>query len=171
MRLRETNDAIAREALAASVQRRHHLQQCIDSLSNSSGRSLSSHELRIIIRLAMWLQLHHEYTEAAAIDAASVWSGSSYNTIVVAYKYWLDTGELLEPDTSHQGSGNPQHPRHTGSLSFEQILEIHRLLADAKVKNEWMPAEKLKKQLKLAVSVRQMRRILRHLGYRWRRKL
>ena len=155
---------------AASLHHRQRLAEGIASLSNQSGRSLSSNELRIIIRLALWLQLHEDYSEAAAVEAASVWAGSSRCTVAPAYQHWWETGELLEPDTSQQGSGNPQHPRHASSVSFEAILAIHQALADAKLNNEYMPARKLKKKLQLSVSVRQIQRLLKQLGYRWRRK-
>jgi len=169
-RVYEGNAAIARQTLAANVQKRQRLAEGIASLSNPSGRSLSSNELRIIIRLSLWLQLHEDYSEAAALEAASVWAGSSRCTVAPAYQQWWETGELLEPDTSQQGSGNPQHPRHAGSVSFEAILEIHRILADAKLKNEFMPARKLKKKLEWNVTVRQIQRLLKQLGYKWKRK-
>src|SRR5690348_12922146 len=79
---------IAAAATAASVQssrQRQHLQECIDALANPSGRSLSSNELRIIIRLACWLQVHDDYSESSAIEAASVWAGSSRHTVAPAY--------------------------------------------------------------------------------------
>jgi hypothetical protein len=160
-------------AIAAHVSNTHHrhrLQQCIDSLSNPHGRSLSSNELRIILRLAMWLQLHHEYTEATAIDAASVWSGSSHMTIAPAYHHYLETQELIEPETSNRGSGNPSHPLHDTSLTLEQILRIHQLLIDAKLKNEFIPAKEIRHRLTLPVGVRQLQKILKQLGYKWGRK-
>jgi hypothetical protein len=106
----------------------------ITSLSNAAGRSLSSHELRIILRIILWLQLHEGYAEAAAVEAASVWAGSSHHTVEPAYRHWTETGELLEPDNSLRGSGNPQHPRHDTSLSLDHILAIHSLLAEARAK-------------------------------------
>lgn len=145
----------------ATRQRHLRLQQCIDSLANPSGRSLSSNELRIIIRLSMWLQLHHGYTEAAAIDAASVWSGSSHMTIAPAYHHYLETQELTEPDTSQQGRGNPQHPLHDTSLTLEQILRIHQLLIEAKLKSEFIPAREICHRLVLPVGMRQLQRILK----------
>jgi hypothetical protein len=158
------------QSLSASIHRRQRLQECIHMLANPLGRSISTNELRIIIRLACWLQVHDDYTEPAAIEAASVWTGSSRITIAPLYYHFLVTSELLVPDSSHRGSGNPDHPRHAGSVSFEQILEIHRLLAEAKLKNEFMPAKQLKKKLTLPVSVRQIQRLLKNLGYKWRRK-
>ena len=86
-RTREESAAAARKALAASIHRRQRLTDGISSLSNAAGRSLSSFELRIILRIALWLQLHEDYTEAAAIDAASVWAGSSRHTIEPAYRH------------------------------------------------------------------------------------
>jgi hypothetical protein len=153
-----------------SLKRQQRLQECIHLLANPSGRSLSSNEMRIIIRLACWLQLHDDYSESAAIEAASVWAGSSHHTLAPAYHHFLATNELLEPDSSNRGSGNPDHPRHAGSVSFEAMLEIHRILADAKLKNEFMPARKLKKKLELSVTVRQIQRLLKQLGYKWKRK-
>jgi len=153
-----------------TLQHRQRLAECIASLANSSGRSLTANELRIILRLAMWLQLHNGFTEAAAIEAASVWAGSCRKTIAPAYYHYLETRELLDPDTSQRGSGNPQHPRHKGSVSFEQILGIQRLLSEAKLKNNYLPTKELKKKLSLGVSVRQIQRLLKRLGYRWRRK-
>jgi hypothetical protein len=166
----EAANAVGNAVQDALRQHRRRLAEGISSLSNPSGRSLSSNELRIIIRLALWLQLHEDYSEDAAIKAASVWSGSGHMTVGPAYHHWWETGELLEPDTSQQGSGNPQHPRHVSSVSFEAILAIHQALADAKLNNEYMPARKLKKKLQLSVSVRQIQRLLKQLGYRWRRK-
>jgi hypothetical protein len=142
----------------------------ITSLSNAAGRSLSSHELRIILRIILWLQLHEGYAEAAAVEAASVWAGSSHHTVEPAYRHWTETGELLEPDNSLRGSGNPQHPRHDTSLSLDHILAIHSLLAEAKGKDEFMPARKVKQRLDLPLSERQTRRVIRQLGYRWGRK-
>jgi hypothetical protein len=127
----EAANAVGNAVQDALRQHRRRLAEGISSLSNPSGRSLSSNELRIIIRLALWLQLHEDYSEDAAIKAASVWSGSGHMTVGPAYHHWWETGELLEPDTSQQGSGNPQHPRHVSSVSFEAILAIHQALADA----------------------------------------
>jgi hypothetical protein len=169
-RRRAESAAAATTASVASLRHRQRLAEGISSLSNPSGRSLSSNELRIIIRLALWLQLHEDYSEAAAVEAASVWAGSSRCTIAPAYQHWWETGELLEPDTSQQGSGNPQHPRHDSSLTLEQILAIHQLMTDAKLKNEFMPAREIRRRLALPVGVRQTRKILQQLGYRWGRK-
>lgn len=169
-RSRVNNATVAQGTALSNHQHRQHLAACISSLSNPNGRSLSSNELRIIIRIAMWLQLNHDYSEAAAIDAASVWAGSSYMTIAPAYHHYLATNELIEPDTSHRGSGNREHPKHNTSLSFEQILSIHQLLSESKINNLYLPAKELKKQLNLHVSVRQIQRILKQLGYKWRRK-
>ena len=169
-RRREQIAAAATSASMAILRHRQRLAECIQSLSNPSGRSLSSNELRIIIRLAMWLQLHHEYTEAAAIDAASVWCGSSRVTIAPAYHHYLETNELLEPDTSHQGRGNPSHPCHTGSLTSEAQLLIHSILADARLTNAFVPAREVMRQAGVQVSERHARRLLRRMGYKWRRK-
>ena len=151
-------------------QHRQRLQECIDKLANPVGRSLSFNELRIIIRLACWLQLHDGYSEAAAIESASVWAGSSRMTVAPTYHHYLETSELLEPDSSNRGSGNPNHPRHDTSLSLDHILAIHSLLAEAKRKDEFMPAHEVRRRLDLPLSVRQTRRILHQLGYRWGRK-
>ena len=166
----QQSSALGAAAFVLNNQHRQHLSECISSLSNSSGRSLSSNELRIIIRIAMWLQVHNDYTEAAAIDSASIWAGSSHHTIISAYRHYLSTHELLEPDASNRGSGNPTHPLHNTSLTFEQILSIQQLLTDSKISNQYLPAKKLKKQLNLNLSDRHLRRVLRKLGYRWRRK-
>src|SRR5690606_8589979 len=136
----------------------------------ATGRSLSSSELRVILRIALWLQLHEDYTEAAAIDAASVWAGSSRCTVAPAYQHWWETGQLLDPDTSRRGSGNPQHPLHDTSPTLAQILAIHQLMTDAKLKNEFMPAREIRRRLALPVGVRQTRKLLLQLGYRWGRK-
>ena len=157
-------------ANAASLCHRQRLADGIASLANSSGRSLSTNELRIIIRLSLWLQLYESYTEAASVDAASVWTGSSRHTIAAAYQHWWDTGELFETNTSERGSGNPQHPRHDTSLTLEQILSIHRILADAKLVNEFLPARAVRQRLDLPIGLRQMQRVLKQLGYRWGRK-
>jgi transposase len=149
---------------------RQRLAECIASLANPSGRSLTANELRIILRLAMWLQLHDGYSEFAAIEAASVWAGSGRRSIEPAYQHFLETNELLEPDTSLRGRGNPDHPLHDTSLTLEQILAIHQLMIDAKLKNEFMPAREIRRRLALPVGVRQTRNILRQLGYRWGRK-
>jgi len=156
--------------LVANLQRRQRLADGISSLSNAAGRSLSSNELRIILRIALWLQLHEGYTEAAAIDTASVWAGSSRHTIEPAYRHWMETGELLEPDDSLRGSGDPQHPRHDSSLSLDHILAIHSLLAEAKTKNEFLPAREIRRRLALPLGLRQTQRVLKQLGYRWGRK-
>src|SRR4051794_2013909 len=77
-------EAAAVMGAAASVERLHRrqrLQECINLLANPLGRSISTNEPRIIIRLACWLQVHDDYTEPAAIEAASVWTGSSRITI------------------------------------------------------------------------------------------
>ena len=132
-----------------NVQHRQRLAECIAVLTNPSGRSLSANELRIVIRLAMWLQLHDGFTESAAIQAASVWTGSGFNTILAAYKLYWDTGELLEPDSSRRGSGNREHPLHDTSLTLEQVLAIHQLMIDAKLKNEFMPAREIHHRLAL----------------------
>ena len=118
----------------------------------------------------MWLQLHEGYTEAASVQAASVWAGSSRHTVEPAYRHWMETGQLLESDVSMRGSGNPQHPRHDTSLSLDHILAIHSLLAEAKGKDEFMPARKVKQRLDLPLSERQTRRVIRQLGHRWGRK-
>jgi hypothetical protein len=118
----------------------------------------------------MWLQLHEGYTEAASVQAASVWAGSSRHTVEPAYRHWMETGQLLESDDSMRGSGNPQHPRHDTSLSLDHILAIHSLLAEAKGKDEFMPARKVKQRLDLPLSERQTRRVIRQLGHRWGRK-
>lgn len=169
-RAREAAAAAGNAASVANLRHRQRLADGIASLANPSGRSLLSNELRIIIRLSLWLQLHESYTEAAAVDAASVWTGSSRCTITAAYQYWWDTGELLEPDTSQQGSGNPQHPRHDTSLTLEQILSIHRILTDAKLANEFLPARAVRQRLGLPIGLRQTQRVLKQLGYRWGRK-
>jgi hypothetical protein len=159
-----------RAAQQATLQHRRRLVDGISSLSNAAGRSLSSNELRIILRIALCLQLHEDYSEAQAIDAASVWAGSSRHTIEPAYRHWWHTGELLEPDDSQRGRGNPQHPRHDTSLTLDHILAIHSVLAEAKAKDEFMPARKVKQRLDLPLSERQIRRVIRQLGYRWGRK-
>jgi len=154
----------------ATLRRRQRLAEGISSLSNPSGRSLSSNELRIIIRLSLWLQLHEDYSEAAAVEAASVWAGSSRCTIAPAYQHWWETGELLEPDTSQQGSGNPQHPRHIGALTPEAQMLIHSTLAEARLTNAFLPAREVMRRAGVQVSERHARRLLRRMGYRWRRK-
>src|ERR1700722_12860758 len=113
-------------------------------LANPNGRSLSANEQRIVIRLAMWLQLHDDYSEAAAIQTASVWAGSSHMTIGPAYHHYLQTQELMEPDSSERGRVNPDHPLHDISLTLEHILAIHKLMIDAKLKNEFMPAREIR---------------------------
>ena len=118
----------------------------------------------------MWLQLHEGYTEAAAIDAASVWAGSSRHTVEPAYRHWWETGELVEHDTSQRGRGNPSHPQHDTSLSLEQILGIHSLLTEAKAKNEFLPAREIRRRLALPLGLRQTQGVLKQLGYRWGRK-
>ena len=110
-RRRAESVAAATAAHVANSKHRQRLAECIHSLSNPSGRSLSYNELRIIIRLAMWLQLYYEYSEAAAIDAASVWCGSSRITIAPAYHHYWNTNELIEVDSSNRGSGNTNHPQ------------------------------------------------------------
>src|SRR5680860_1036437 len=157
-------------ALVANLQHRQRLVDGISSLSNAASRSLSSNELRIILRIALCLQLQEDYSEAQAIDAASVWAGSSRHTIEPAYRHWWDTGELLESDDSQRGSGNPLHPRHDSSLSLDPILAIHSLLAEAKNKDEFMLARKVKQRLNLPLNERQTRRVIRQMGYRWGRK-
>jgi hypothetical protein len=169
-RTREESAAVARQALVASVRRRQRLTDGISSLSNAAGRTLSCNELRITLRIALWLQLHEGYPEAASIDAASVWAGSSRHTIEPAYRHWWDTGELLEANDTQRGSGNPCHQRHDTSLTLDQILSIHSLLAEAKTNNEFMPARKVKQRLNLPLGDRQIRRVIRQLGYRWGRK-
>jgi hypothetical protein len=159
--------AMARKEI---VLHRQRLATAIESLANPHGRSLSSNELRIIIRLALWLQLQYQYTEAAAIDAASVWSGSGRHTIDPAYHHYLEAQELIEPDTSHQGRGNPLHPLHDTSLTLEQILRIHQLLSEAKLKNEFLPAREICRRAALPVGVRQLQRILKQMGYKWGRR-
>ena len=114
---------------AASVAARTHRQQLaydIDALTNHHGRSLTPNELRIILRIAMWLQLHHSFTEAEALRAASVWAGSSHHTIAAAYRHWQEKHELLEPGLLVRGRGNPQHPYHDTSVPLQQILDIDR---------------------------------------------
>ena len=155
---------------ATSLHHRQRLAEGIASHSNPSGRSLSSNELRIIIRLALWLQLHEVYSEAAAVEAASVWAGSSRCTVTPAYQHWWETGELLEPDTSQQGRGNPQHPRHTGALTPEAQVLIHATLAEARLTNAFVPAREVMRRAGVQVSERQARRMLRRMGYKWRRK-
>jgi hypothetical protein len=151
-------------------QRRQRLSDGIASLSNPSGRSLSSNELRIIIRLALWLELHEDYTEAAAVEAASVWAGSGRCTIAQAYDHWWETAELLEADTSMRGKGNPQHPLHAGGLTVEAQMQIHSILAEARLTNAFVPAREVMRRAGVNVSERHARRLLRRLGYRWRRK-
>jgi hypothetical protein len=157
-------------ALANTLRYRERLIEGIAALGNPSGRSLPAGEMRIILRLAMWLQLHDGFSETAAVNAASIWAGSGSRTVTAAYRQWWETGEVPEPDTSERGSGNPQHPRHDTSLSLEQILSIHSLLAEAKSKDEFMPTREIRRRLALPLSVRQIRRVLRQLGYRWGRK-
>jgi hypothetical protein len=158
------------EGRVSSIYRRQRLVECIASLSNPTGRSLSKNELRIIIRLTMWLQLYDNFTEPKAIELASVWSGSGRHTIELAYYHYLDTNELIEPDTSLQGKGNPSHPLHDTSLTLEQILGIHQLLNEAKLKNEYMPAKEIRRRLTLPIGVRQTRNIIKQLGYKWGNK-
>jgi hypothetical protein len=169
-RRRAHSIAAATAAHVVNCRRRQRLQECIDALANPSGRSLSSNELRVIIRLACWLQVHDDYSESAAIDAASVWAGSSRHTIAPAYHHFMATNELLDPDTSHRGRGNPMHPQHDTSLTLQQILSIHSLLADSKLKNEYMPAREVRRRVALPIGLRQTQKILKQLGYKWGRK-
>lgn len=157
-------------AFVASLRHQQRLQEGIVSLSNAPGRSLRSNELRVILRVALWLQRHEGFTEAAAIETASVWAGSSRHSVEPAYRHWWDTGELLDPDASQRGRGNPEHPQHDSSLSLQQILAIHSLLTDSKAKDEFMPAREIRARLHLPLSIRQTRRLLRQLGYKWGRK-
>ena len=60
--------------------------------------------------------------------------------------------------------------RHDTSLSLDHILAIHSLLAEAKMKDQFMPARRSSRRLDFPLSVRQTRRILHQLGYRWGRK-
>jgi hypothetical protein len=166
-------DGVRTAGTAASVEASAHRKQLadhIDALTNPKGRSLTTNELRIIIRIAMWLQLYDDCTELEAIDKASVWAGSSHTTITAAYKHYVDYHELLQPNTSSRGSGNPRHPRHDSIVTFDQILTIHRLLGEAKMRNEFMPAPKVKHLVGFAISERQTQRILKQLGYTWGRK-
>ena len=169
-RRRAESVATATAAHVANSKHRKRLAECIHSLSNPSGRSLSSNELRIIIRLAMWLQLYYEYSEAAAIDAASVWCGSGRMTIGPAYHHYWETNELIEVDSSNRGSGNPLHPRHTGSLTPDVQMLIHSILAEARLVNAFVPAREVMRRAGVQVSERHARRMLRQLGYKWRRK-
>lgn len=75
--------------ITAAAAHRKQLADHIAALANPRGRSLTTNELRIIIRIAMWLQLHEHMTEADAIEKASVWAGSSAVTIAAAYKHAL----------------------------------------------------------------------------------
>lgn len=99
---KRTRVAITTAASTAALTTLHHRQrlaECMSLLSNPTGRSLSTNELRIIIRLAMWLQYHDNFTESHAIDSASIWSGSGRHTIESAYHHYLKTNELIEPAT------------------------------------------------------------------------
>ena len=166
----ENANAAGNATQEAMRQHRQRLSDGISSLSNSSGRSLSANELRIIIRLALWLQLHEGYTEAAAVEAASVWAGSSRCIVAPAYQHWWETGELLEPDTSQRGRGNPHHPLHEGALTAETQQRIHAILAEARLTNAFVPAREVMRRAGLHVSERHARRLLRRMGYKWRRK-
>jgi hypothetical protein len=159
-RRRAESAAAATTASVASLRHRQRLAEGISSLSNPSGRSLSSNELRIIIRLALWLQLHEDYSEAAAVEAASVWAGSGRCTVAPAYQHWWETGELLEPDTSLRGRGNPEHPLHEGALTLEVQMLIHSTLAEARLTNEFVPARKVMRRAGVSVSERHARRLL-----------
>jgi hypothetical protein len=170
---RHSLDAYAQQARAISVvaaAHRRKLQEHIDALTNPRGRSLTANELRIIIRIAVWLQLHEHIPQAEAIEKASVGAGSSATTITAAYQHYIDTNEILEPDTSFRGTGSPRHRRHDSALSFEQLLTIHRVLGEAKLANEFMPAREVQRRVGFSLGVRQTQRILKLLGYIWGRK-
>src|SRR5206468_483877 len=143
---------------------RKRLTEGLVCLANPTGRQLAAAELRIIIRIVMWLQVHENFSEANAIASASIWSGSGRHTIELAYRHYLETNELIEPDTSLQGRGNPSHPQHDTSLTLEQILNIHQLLSEAKLKDEPMPAKEIRRRLSLPIGVRQTQKILKQLG-------
>jgi hypothetical protein len=169
---RQSNSAASAggAAFAANTQERKRLADDIAALANPQGRSLTTNELRIILRISMHLQLHDGYTEYNAIEAASVWAGSAHATIAAAYKHWLDTHTLLETPTSRRGSGNAMHPRHDTALSMQQICAVHALLTDAKLRNEFVPARVVQERVGLQLSLRQTQRILKQLGYTWGRK-
>ena len=169
-RARAAAAAAGGAALVANLQHRQRISNGIASLSNAAGRSLSSNELRIIIRLALWLQLHDSYSEAAAVEAASVWAGSSRCTVAPAYQHWWNTGELLEPDTSQRGSGNPLHPRHAGVLTQEAQTAIRSTLAEGRLTNAFLPARTVMRRAGVNVSERHARRLLRSMGFKWSRK-
>ena len=140
-------------AFAANIQERQRLADEIAALANPQGRSLTTNELRIILRISMHLQLQDGYTEYNAIEAASVWAGSAHATVAAAYKHWLDTHTLLETPTSKRGSGNGMHPRHT-ALSMQQICAIHAVLTDAKLHNEFVTAKVVQQRVGLMLSLR-----------------
>jgi hypothetical protein len=166
----ESMRAAGTAASAAKHRKQQQLQSDVDRLANPPGRSLSANELRIIIRIAMCLQLNHGYSEFSAIESASVWAGSSRAIVHQAYAHYVATHELVEPDTSARGSGNARHRRHDSVLSFQQILAIHRELGEAKCRNEFMPARVVQQRVGFALGLRQTQRILKQLGYTWGRK-
>ena len=106
--------------------------EAIESLSNPSGRSLSHDELRIIVRLVLWLELNEEYSEFSAVNLASSMVASSLSTIKSAVEAFLATGEICEADASRQGSRNPSHPLHRECLSSDQMFELHRVIVNRK---------------------------------------
>lgn len=169
-RQRNVITAAAREAGKTSLRHRQRLEAGYISLANAPGRQLSSNELRIIIRIAIRLQLDEDYTEAAAIEAASVWAGSSRHTVEPAYRHWYETDELVESDQSLRGRGNPAHPQHDTSLTLDQVLGIHSLIEEAKHKSEFMPARIIKQRLNLPIGLRQLQKVIKQLGYRWGRR-
>jgi hypothetical protein len=166
----DENRAAANTTRVAVAAHRTRLAEHIDALSNPRGRSLTANELRIIIRIAMWLQLHEHIPQAEAIEKASVWSGSGATTITAAYQHYIDTNEIMEPDTSTRGGGSLSHRLHDSALSFEQILTIHRTLGEAKLQNTFMPAREVQRIAGFSLGKRQTQRILKQLGYIWGRK-
>ncbi len=170
---RRSSDTARLIGSATSLTNHSHtleLHSKLAALSNSPGRQLSKNEMRIIIRIAIWLQVNDNRTEFDAVEQASVWAGSSRHTIAGTYRHYINTGEIQEPDTSARGSGNITHPRHDVSLQFEQILSIHRLLGEARVSNTYVPARVIKERVGIELSVRQTRRIVKQIGYTWGRK-
>lgn len=99
------------------------------------GRSRSVPELLVAVSFTSQLaRLDQSFDAAVKLAAATI--NATPSTVRSAYEEYSSSGSITPPETSHRGSGNPNHPRSNSSkLPLQGELIIHSLLQTVQKKN------------------------------------
>jgi transposase len=142
-------------------------------LKNPSGRQYSFEENRVLLCILLGFMTKKGLTEAAAIKSVVTLTGADWYTISYLYSHFKSTGEIVLPDTSRMGSGNPRHSRYLGPFTLDQEREIHRIIEELnQIKGFCNTADiqsLLKSNFNIEITRNCLQRRLHSLGYQWGR--